>query len=128
MGFRVKNVAAGFVDATGFHPIRRSPDYDPDRAGDEYGARTDAAGLRRRRKRVTKRTTARRRTTAPRPARKRTTRKRTVVKRPVPRTRTRRKNPIPSQWVPARVKRLGHDIQVMLFPRRKARRSVRRKR
>jgi hypothetical protein len=26
----------GFVDATGFHPIRSSSDYDPDRAGDDY--------------------------------------------------------------------------------------------
>jgi len=33
---RVKNVERGFYDATGFHPIRSSRDYDPDRAGDEY--------------------------------------------------------------------------------------------
>ena len=31
-----RNVAEGFYDATGFHPIRKSRDYDPDRAGDEY--------------------------------------------------------------------------------------------
>lgn len=30
------NVAEGFYDATGFHPIRKSRDYDADRAGDEY--------------------------------------------------------------------------------------------
>jgi hypothetical protein len=35
-GRRVKNVERGFYDATGFHPIRSSRDYDPDRAGDEY--------------------------------------------------------------------------------------------
>ena len=32
-----KNVEAGFWNATGFHPIRASRDYDADRAGDEYG-------------------------------------------------------------------------------------------
>ena len=31
-----RNVAQGFYDQTGFHPIRKSKDYDPDRAGDEY--------------------------------------------------------------------------------------------
>lgn len=31
-----RNVAQGYYDATGFHPIRASKDYDPDRAGDEY--------------------------------------------------------------------------------------------
>ena len=30
------NVAQGFYNETGFHPIRASKDYDPDRAGDEY--------------------------------------------------------------------------------------------
>ena len=38
------NVQAGFTDAHGFHPLRSSVDYDEDRAGDEYGARTDATG------------------------------------------------------------------------------------
>ena len=33
---RVKNVERGFYNATGFHPLRSSKDYDPDRAGDEY--------------------------------------------------------------------------------------------
>lgn len=31
-----RNVEAGYYDATGFHPIRASRDYDADRAGDEY--------------------------------------------------------------------------------------------
>ena len=39
MPLRVRNVEAGFVDATGFHPLRSSRDYDPDRAGDDYGER-----------------------------------------------------------------------------------------
>jgi hypothetical protein len=33
---RVKNIQAGYVDSQGFHPIRSSVDYDPDRAGDYY--------------------------------------------------------------------------------------------
>jgi hypothetical protein len=32
---RRRNVAQGYYDQTGFHPIRSSPDYDPDRAGDD---------------------------------------------------------------------------------------------
>jgi hypothetical protein len=32
---RRRNVAQGFFDQTGFHPIRSSADYDPDRAGDD---------------------------------------------------------------------------------------------
>lgn len=31
-----RNIAAGYYDQTGFHPIRSSKDYDPDRAGDDY--------------------------------------------------------------------------------------------
>ena len=33
---RRRNIQQGFWNATGFHPIRASWDYDPDRAGDEY--------------------------------------------------------------------------------------------
>ena len=33
---RLLNISQGFYDASGFHPIRSSSDYDPDRAGDEY--------------------------------------------------------------------------------------------
>lgn len=36
---RRRNVAQGYYDATGFHPIRSSWDYDPDCAGDEYESR-----------------------------------------------------------------------------------------
>lgn len=32
--FRKMNVAAGFTDASGFHPIRASFDYDPRQAGE----------------------------------------------------------------------------------------------
>jgi hypothetical protein len=42
MAMRVKNISAGFVDATGFHPIRSASDYDADRAGDDYSARPAA--------------------------------------------------------------------------------------
>ena len=41
-----RNIAAGAYGAGGvFHPFRSSPDYDPDRAGDEYGAVTDNKGF-----------------------------------------------------------------------------------
>jgi hypothetical protein len=94
MAMRVKNIAAGFYDATGFHPIRSSADYDPDRAGDDYPQRT-APAPRRKGKRMAK----------------------------------RKRNPIPSKWVAANVKRVGNDIQVMLFPKGKvARRRVARRR
>ena len=70
-----KNIAMGFYDAKGFHPIRKSADYDPDRVDELYkygrrGKETHRAGKRRRRARAHRRTT-RRRTT------RRTTRRRT---------------------------------------------------
>jgi hypothetical protein len=33
---RHRNVAQGYYDGTGFHPIRKSSDYDPDRVGELY--------------------------------------------------------------------------------------------
>jgi len=41
-----RNVQAGFWAGGKFHPLRRSADYDEERAGDEYGARTDQMGPR----------------------------------------------------------------------------------
>lgn len=131
MPLRVKNIAAGFTDATGFHPIRRSPDYDADRAGDDYGAAKDATGLkyRRGRKPVTK---ARKR----KPATKARTKRKAAPKRKRTATlsKARRKNPISTQWSTAKVRRTpGGDIQVMLFPgkartTRRRRVAVRRRR
>jgi len=43
----IPNVGEGFYDATGFHPIRKSWDYDPERAGDEYGTRRKPKAKRR---------------------------------------------------------------------------------
>ena len=40
-----KNIEAGYYDQHGFHPIRWSKDYDPDRAGDDYSVGTDNRGL-----------------------------------------------------------------------------------
>lgn len=34
---RKRNVEMGFYNATGFHPIRSSHDYDPDLASNDYG-------------------------------------------------------------------------------------------
>ncbi len=37
---RRRNIERGFYSATGFHPLRSSRDYDPDRAGDDYSQRS----------------------------------------------------------------------------------------
>lgn len=125
MALRVKNVAAGFYDATGFHPIRRSADYDSDRAGEDFKDKTAGKGLsykgsknkpkskkRKAVKRATKKTTKRK--AAPkRKAVKRTTRKAA--------TKGKRKNPakatkgmVPAKWTRAKVRRTASgDIQVM---------------
>lgn len=58
-----RNVAAGVYGRDGvFHPFRSSSDYDPDRAGDEYGARTDNEGSSKYRKK--KKATAKRKSKA----------------------------------------------------------------
>jgi hypothetical protein len=55
---RRRNIAQGFYDATGFHPIRASADYDPDRLFDpEY----EPTGRSRRRKKKPKAKAKRRR-------------------------------------------------------------------
>lgn len=54
MATRRRNVQAGYYDKTGFHPLRRSKDYDADRAGDDYSSATDNAGLTKKRKNRTK--------------------------------------------------------------------------
>jgi hypothetical protein len=44
-GRRSRNIQVGFWGGDGrFHPIRRSIDYDEDRAGDEYGSNSDNIG------------------------------------------------------------------------------------
>ena len=43
MALRVKNVAAGYVDASGFHPIRSSSDYDPKKLKDEKRKKSETA-------------------------------------------------------------------------------------
>jgi hypothetical protein len=45
-----QNIQAGYYDQHGFHPIRWSKDYDPDRAGDDYSVGTDNRGLKKRKK------------------------------------------------------------------------------
>jgi hypothetical protein len=65
---RRRNVERGFYNRTGFHPLRRSVDYDPDRASDDYGSRSDSTGFGRHgKKRKSPRSRARRRTTNPGP-------------------------------------------------------------
>ena len=107
MAMRVKNIAAGFYDSTGFHPVRSSADYDPDRAGDSYSQRSPKA---KRKKKASGR--------KPRP---KAHRARTAKV-------SRKRNPIPVKWATAKVRKLGNNIQVMLFPKRKvAKRRARRR-
>jgi hypothetical protein len=119
MPIRVKNVAQGFYNSTGFHPIRSSWDYDPDRAGDMH---SEGAGRRKKRAKAKpkKRVAAKRKPAA---KRKTATRKRVVkraVKRTVKRASAKRKvsrtrNPIPSKFTTAKVRRLpSGDIQVLI--------------
>lgn len=119
MPLRVKNIAAGFYDETGFHPIRRSPDYDADRAGDDYGSKSGNAGLRYKKG-------------SSRKSGKKKTRGKQSKRAPSGKKGSRRKNPIPSSWVGAKVRRLpSGDLQVMLSPAlgsRLRRRSSRRPR
>ena len=58
---RIQNIAQGYYDGTGFHPIRASSDYDPDR--DDY---SDVKRKRRAKKKVVakKRKPAKRKATA----------------------------------------------------------------
>lgn len=45
-----RNVERGFWNTTGFHLLRRSRDYDPDRASDDYSSRSDGKGFGKNRK------------------------------------------------------------------------------
>jgi hypothetical protein len=105
---RVKNIAAGFYDAQGFHPIRSSADYDPDRAGDEYSQRKPRA---KRRKKPAGR--------KPKPGARKHAKRSPAVRRVASTLRAlgRKRNPIPVKWVTAKVRRLGNDVQVLLFPK-----------
>ena len=116
MPIRVKNIAQGFYNATGFHPIRSSWDYDPDR-GDPGDTVSEGGGRKRKRKakatpRKRKAATKRKATTKRRTAKR--TAKRTV-KRAVKRGVKRSKNPIPTKFTTAKVRRLpSGDIQVLI--------------
>jgi hypothetical protein len=124
MAMRVKNVAAGFYDAAGFHPIRSSPDYDPDRAGDDYSQRRRKPAAKRKKK-----------ATGRKPKARKHARRTPAVRRAASTLRAlgRKRNPIPIKWATAKVRKVGNDIQVMLFPKgkvakRRARRRVARRR
>ena len=121
MAMRVKNVAAGFYDAHGFHPIRSSADYDPDRAGDEYSQPKPGA---KRKKKPTGR--------KPKPGARKHAKRSPAVRRVASTLRAlgRKRNPIPVKWTTAKVRRSGNDVQVLLFPKGKAakRRTVKRRR
>lgn len=92
MALRVKNIQQGFVDATGFHPIRSSSDYDSGRTGETKKRKTKAKATTKRRK--VKATTKRRKVTSSRPAVKRAKKTKyqtSAYKRRVKRAPVRRK-------------------------------------
>lgn len=96
MPIRVTNIEAGYYDKRGFHPLRRSLDYDPDRAGDDYSSQRDSMGLRYERKSKAKRAHRFVRGTAVNPQR-------------------RAAKLIPVRWSPAKVRRLKSGaVQVMI--------------
>jgi len=168
MAMRVKNIAAGFYDSTGFHPVRSSADYDPDRAGDSYSQRSPKAKRKKKasgRKPRPKAKVHRKRN--PKAAefgmggvqhygdhvtltrehgaylvkrhpahpaghkiegRRTLTAARALARKMRDEKPGRTGNPIPVKWATAKVRKLGNDIQVMLFPKGKVakRRTARR--
>lgn len=56
-----RNVEAGFWNATGFHPLRSSFDYDPVRADDEYGDYGSGVKSKKRKKKAKSKAKGRRR-------------------------------------------------------------------
>ena len=128
MAMRVKNVEAGKRVMIGgklrFIPFRKFPP-SSDHAG-EYTDDYDPTQLRNKR-------SAEYRTAMGLPLLGRGKRKKAApAKRkhkPATRKAARKKNPIPTKWVAANVKRVGNDIQVMLFPKGKVakRRMAKRK-
>jgi hypothetical protein len=130
MPIRVKNVAQGFYNATGFHPIRSSWDYDPDRAGDMH-----SEGTGRRKKKAKAKPKAKKRAAPKRKvAKRKTTAERKLItralleragyvskKRPkgagkgFGRKVMKISNPIPAKFTSAKVRRLpSGDIQVLI--------------
>lgn len=124
MALRIKNMSRGWVYGGKFHPERDADDYDPselsDRALAKESKATQASVLG-----VRYRPAARRK--------KKATGRKGNPKARAHRSRSRTKSPITTKWVTSKVRRVGNDIQVMLFPkgkvakRRAKRRVVRRR-
>ena len=104
MAMRVKNVAAGFYDSSGFHP---------DRAGGLYSQRRPAA---KRKKKATGRKS------------KPKAHARRALPTNIQPDTMRKHNPIPVKWATAKVRKVGNDIQVMLFPEGTAKRRTTKRR
>jgi hypothetical protein len=65
---KVKNIAQGYYDATGFHPIRSSTDYDPDRLFDD--SESGRSPRRKKKAKAKKKVSTKRRTTKKRVVKK----------------------------------------------------------
>lgn len=114
MAMRVKNISEGWVDATGFHPIRAASDYKASRAGEKrkYAPGKKAAAKRKAAAEI-KTHTRRKAKKSVAEIKKMLAPKSAAGKRVV-----KAKNPkaaIPKSWTKAKVKRLANgDIQLML--------------
>ena len=95
---RVKNVAAGFYDSSGFHPNSQ---------------RRPAA---KRKKKATGRKS------------KPKAHARRALPTNIQPDTMRKHNPIPVKWATAKVRKVGNDIQVMLFPKGTAKRRTTKRR
>jgi hypothetical protein len=144
MAVKIKNVAEGFFDATGFHPVRAAYDYAPHRLSTKpaKGAKTakqKAASVARKEK--AKKAEAKRlkekgpwkrsdysarqgygrvsaKTAAKRAAKKTTKRAapKKAVKKAAKKSVAKKRNPIPSKFTPAKVRTLpGGDVQILLL-------------
>lgn len=118
MALRVKNIQQGFVDATGFHPIRSSADYDDERTGDNYEPRPRKRATKKRKpatkKRATKKAAKRKVTAKRKPARKANP---ALKKRKTTAKRKRVSNPLPIglNWTKAYIRRNEDgDLQALL--------------
>ena len=89
MPIRVRNISQGFIDATGFHPIRSAKDYDTSRSGEPKKYKKHP------KKRATKKATKK----AAKKGRKKVAKKR---------------NPIPGKWTTAKVRRTKAGIQLLI--------------
>jgi hypothetical protein len=121
MPLRVKNIAAGYYDSTGFHPIRASQDYDPGRIGEAEKYKTakgkkGAKGKAKRAAEVARTSRAARATLKRASGRRKRGEAALEAAKAAKKAAKRKKNPIPTnRYVTAKIKRTrSGDLKVIL--------------